>query len=415
LSGKISFISIDRDPLGSSDGYQSGGQSPFVKELSSNLGDLGQDIHVYTRKDNDLLPDQEELSHGAKVLRVPIGPGRVVPEKRFIQYLKDIATWIPTFQIQHGLHYDLVHTHSYLSGPVGIHLKDTWGIPFIHSFYSLGLSEEELPGSSDPGSNTRHKIEKMICTQADRIIAMSDQDRIDLIEIYQANPEIVSVAPCGVNLETFQPLPQSDSRKEIAFTNDVFLITYVGELSEGQGLDTLLDAIYLLDNPDLQAVIVGGPPSEKPFLSRTELAQEPFLKYLNMIDDFGIERQITFTGSKPHNHLATYYSAGDISVVPSLYEPIGMGAMEALSCGSSVIASRTGGLISVVQENQVGALFEPGNSTQLAEKINLLYNQPKVNEELRKNARPYAEEHFTWKAAANTIAAVYQDVLDGNE
>jgi glycosyltransferase involved in cell wall biosynthesis len=410
LSGRISFISLDGDPLDSSGENQPGSQSQYVKELSCYLGALGQDIHVYTRKENDLLPDQEDFSQGARVLRVPIGPGRKVPEKRYVQYLKDIAIWIPTFQIQEGLHYDLVHTHSYLSGPVGIHLKDTWGIPFIHSFYSLRISEDDIPSSK-----TRHKIEKMICSQADRIIAMSDQDRIDLIELYQANPEIILVSPCGVNLETFQPLPQPESRQEIAFPNDVFLITYVGELNEEQGLDTLLDAIHLLDNPDIQAVIVGGSPSQKPFLSRTELAQEPYRKYLSMIDDLGIERQITFTGAKPHHHLSTYYSAADITVVPSQYQATGMGAMEALACGSSVIASRTGGLISVVQENHVGALFEPGNSTQLAEKIYLFYTQSKINEELRKNARPYAEEHFSWKTAANALADVYQDILMENE
>jgi glycosyltransferase involved in cell wall biosynthesis len=246
------------------------------------------------------------------------------------------------------LHYELVHSHSYLSGLVAIHLKDTWGIPFIHSLYSLGLSEEEYLSSAVPGSKTRQKVERMICTQADRIIAMSDQGRIDLIELCGADPEIISVIPCGVDLKALQPLSQSDSRQEIAFSNDVFLIVYVGELNENHGLDTLLDAIHLIDNPDIQAVIVGGPPSEKPFLSWAELAQDPFQKYINLIDDLGIENQITFTGSMPREQLAKYYSAGDITFIPSNYEPTGQKAKEALACGSSIIASRTGGLIYTV-------------------------------------------------------------------
>ena len=176
----------------------------------------------------------------------------------------------------------------------------------------------------------------------------------------------------------------------------------------------MLKAIHLIDNPVIQAVIVGGPPSEKPFLSRAELSQEPFNKYIIMIDEYGLEKQITFTGSKPPDQLVKYYSAGDVTVVPSYYEPMGMTAIEALACGSSVIASRIGGLINTVQENRVGALIEPRNADQLAEKIKIFYDQPKINEELRKNARPYAEEHFNWKSIAKSVGDIYQEVLEGS-
>jgi D-inositol-3-phosphate glycosyltransferase len=415
LSREISQISLHSDPLAAPGGPHYGEQNVYVKELSRYLGAFGLKIDVYSRRENDQQPIQEVYSRGTRVIRIPIGPPEEIQEERIIPLLKDIAAWIPSHQIQQGLRYSLVHSHYYLSGVVGIHMKDTWGIPLVHNFHSLGVIQDEILGSGNHKSETRQKIERLICARADRIIATSSQEKTDLIELYQADPEVISIIPCGVNLELFQPLPQSESRADIAFPIDTFLITYVGQLEEVKGLDTLLKAIQLVDNPEIQAVIVGGPPSDKPFLSRAELSREPFQKYIALVDEYGLEKQITFTGGKPRDQLSKYYSAGDITVVPSLYEPIGLTAIEALACGSSVIASRVGGLKSTVQENRVGALFNPRNAEQLAEKIKLIYDQPMINKELRKNARPYAEENFNWKSTARSVGRVYQELIEESD
>ena len=415
MSREISFISLQSDPLAPPDGTQYGGQNAYIKELSRYLGAFGFKIDVYSRWENDQQPGHEVYSKGTRVIRIPVGPPEEIQKEKILRHLKEIAAWIPTYQIKQGLHYSLVHSHYYLSGVVGIHMKDTWGIPLVHTFHSLGAIKEEILGSGSHNPETRQKIEKMICSKADRIIATNSQEKADLIELYQADPEIISIIPCGVNLKLFQPLPQSESRVEIAFPDDVFLITYVGRLEEKMGLDTLLKAIQLVANPEVQAVIVGGPPSDKPFLSRAELSREPFRKYIELVDEYGLEKQITFTGGKPKEQLSKYYSAGDITVVPSLYDPVGLTAIEALACGSSVIASRVGGLISTVQENRVGALFDPRNAEQLAEKIKLIYEQPMINKELRKNARPYAEENFNWKSTAKSVGRVYQELIEESD
>jgi glycosyltransferase involved in cell wall biosynthesis len=223
-------------------------------------------------------------------------------------------------------------------------------------------------------------------------------------------PEDIKVIPSGVNQKIFRPLPKGESRREIAFPDDVFLITYIGRLEKWKGLDTLLKALQLADNPVIQAVIVGGPPSDKPFLSRADLSQEPFQQYIAMVDEYGLEKQVTFTGGKPQDQLAVYYSAGDVTVVPSYYEPFGIPALEALACGNSVIASWVSGLKSAVQENQVGTFFEPGNSEQLAEKIKILYEQPELNKKLRENARSYVEKNFSWMSVAQQVKGVYEEL-----
>jgi len=411
MSWDISFISLHGDPLAKLGGPHHGGQNVYVKELSRYLGAFGLTVDVYSRWEDDQQPDQENYSRGTRVIRIPIGPPQEIQKEELIQLLRDIAGWIPSYQIQQGLKYNLVHSHYYLSGAIGLHLKNTWGIPLVHTFHSLGVIKEETLGIGDQSPDARLEIEKRLCQSADRIIATNPQEKEDLVDLYQTDPEKITIIPCGVNLDLFQPLSQDDSKKEIAFSTDNFLITYVGRLEERKGIETLLEAISLVDNPSVQAVIVGGQPSEKPFLSWGELSEEPYKKYMALIDEYGIEKQVTFTGGKSQDQLSKYYSAADITVIPSYYEPFGMTAIEAMACGSSVIASRVGGLKSTVKENLVGALFEPRNAAQLAEKIKIIFDQPSINIEMKKNTRPYVEENFSWKSVAKSVAGVYQELI----
>jgi glycosyltransferase involved in cell wall biosynthesis len=411
MPGEIAFISIHGDPLARLGGTHHGGQNVYVKELTRYLGALGVSTDVYSRWESKEQPREETYSDKTRVIRIPVGPPEAIQKEKIVKLLGELATWIPAYQIQNGLQYQLVHSHYYFSGAVGIHLKNTWGIPLVHTFHSLGAVKGETLGEKDRSPDTRLEIERKICQSADRIIATSPQEKLDLAEYYQTDPSKVTVIPCGVNLELFHPLPQEQSRTEIAFSMDIFLITYVGRLEERKGIDTLLEAIHLVDDPQVQAVIVGGPPTDKPFLSWKELAEDPFGNYMAMIEEFGIDNQVTFTGGKPQDQLSKYYSASDVTVIPSYYEPFGMTAIEAMACGSSVIASRVGGLKTTVKENIVGALFEPRSASQLAEKIKILKDQPATNKELRKNARPYVEENFSWRTVASSVAGVYQELL----
>jgi len=412
LSREIAFLSLDGDPLTVPGRPYPTRQNLYVTELSRYLGGIGLQIDLYSRRKSGQQPSQEEYSRGTRVIRIPVGPPGEIRGEQIVPYLKDIADWIPPYQIKQGLQYKLVHSHSYLSGPVGIHLKNTWGIPLVHTFHSLGLVEEEIFGPNSRIPEIRHKIEKLICHSADRIIAANNQEKMDLEELYQVDPEIITVIPSGVNLKIFRPLSQEESRREIAFPNDIFLITYAGRLDERKGLDILLKAMQLADNPVIQAVVVGGPPSNKPFLSRADLSREPYQKYITLVDEYGLENQVTFTGGKPQDQLAPYYCAGDVTVVPSQYEPFSIPALEALACGSCVIASRSSGLKSTVKENHVGTLFEPGSAEQLAEKIKIFYDQPELKKELRENARPYVEENFSWMSVAQEVRGVYQELIE---
>ena len=132
MSWEISLISLQSDPLAPPGSPHYGGINVYVKELSRYLGAFGLKIDVYSRWENDQQPGHEDYSRGTRVIRIPIGPPEEIQKEKIIRHLKDIAAWIPSYQIKQGLHYSLVHSHYYLSGVVGIHMKDTWGIPLVH-------------------------------------------------------------------------------------------------------------------------------------------------------------------------------------------------------------------------------------------------------------------------------------------
>jgi len=412
MSWEIAFLSIHGDPLAPLGGPHHGGQNVYVKELSRYLGALGLRVDVYSRWESENQQLERKYSRGTRVIRIPIGPAEILPKEQTLSLLPDIASWILRYQTKQGRSYRLLHSHYYFSGAAAIHLKSTRGIPLVHTFHSLGAIKEQTLGNHDPSPSTRVAIERRICQAADRIIATNPQEKIDLIEHYQAHPDKIAVIPCGVNLSLFQPRDQIEAKKAIGYTAEDFLITYVGRLEERKGIDTLLEAVSLINDPGIQVVIVGGPPASKPFLSWRDLEEAPFHTYQQLIEKLGLENRVTFTGGKPQKVLPGYYSAADATVVPSYYEPFGLTAVEALACGSSVIASRVGGLKSTIKEGKVGALFAPRSAAELAEKIKIYRDSPDMVAEYRRAARPYVEENFSWKVVTRQVANLYGSLLE---
>ena len=412
MARKIAHVSIHGDPLAPLGGAHHGGQNVYVKELTRHLGALGLDVDVYSRWEDQDSAVQEVFSRGARVIRPRVGPPREIPKEKTVDFLPELAVWITEYASQQDAVPELIHSHYYFSGAVAMHLKREWGIPLIHNNHSLGAVKQQAMGSGDLSPDLRKEIERKIFRTADRLIATAPHEKEELVDIYGADPSKIAVIPPGVNLDLFSPVPQLRAKNEIGYTSRDFLITFVGRIEERKGLDTLLRAVHMAEDESIQVVIVGGPPSEKSFLSWKELGETPYLPYRNLVEEYGLENQVTFTGGKPQNQLSTYYSAGDVTVIPSYYEPFGLTALEALACGCSVIGSRVGGLTHTIKPNRVGLLFEPRDAGQLASRILALKDQPGLNQTFRENARPYVEEHYSWRSVTRRVARMYLELLE---
>jgi glycosyltransferase involved in cell wall biosynthesis len=278
------------------------------------------------------------------------------------------------------------------------------------------LVKRQALGSKDPSPTRRIDIERQIAQTAERVIATAPQEKADLTTAYGADPSRIQVIPCGVDLELFRPIPRQEARAYACIPDDRFLLTFVGRLEKRKGVDTMLEAMGMLlserPNLPLHAVIVGGHPKDQDPAEISEPEAQEQRRFREIMGRYGIEDRVAFTGGLPQRLLHNYYSAADVTVIPSYYEPFGMTALEALACGSSVIASRVGGLKTTVKEGEIGLQFEARNPQDLADRIGYLLEHPEVNARLRQNARPYVERHYSWRAVSERVAAAYQEVLD---
>jgi len=412
----IAFISIHGDPLAPLGGSHHGGQNVYVKELSRHLGALGFQVDVFSRQESLHQPAVEEIGPEARVVRVRVGPPHYLPKEQTILFLPELAQWIARFQEENRAKYRLIHGHYYFSGAVALTLCKPWQVPFVETFHSLGMVKRQALGQQDHSPTRRLEIERQIVQEADRIVATAPQEKSDLIATYGADGSRIQVIPCGVDLELFRPLPRQEARLYTSIPADRFLLTFVGRLEKRKGIDTLLEAmgVLLAEQPGLplHAIIVGGQSKGQGEQSEMpEQERQEHRRFQEIMARYGIADRVTFTDGLSQDLLYYYYSAGDVTIIPSYYEPFGMTALEALACGSGVIASRVGGLKTTVLEGQVGLQFEPRNARELAEKIAYLIEHPEVNSRFQRNARPYVERHYGWHSIAERVAAVYREVL----
>ncbi|MGD2148024.1 MAG: glycosyltransferase [Anaerolineae bacterium] len=412
----VAFVSIHGDPLASLGGSHHGGQNVYVKAMSSHLGKLGLRVDVFSRWESPDQPAVEAIGPGARVIRVQVGPPEHLPKERTILFLEDLADWIHAFKHETAADYQLMHGHYYFSGGVGLSLQERWQVPFVETFHSLGLVKRQALGSSDPSPTSRLEIERRVAQTADLIIATAPQEKVDLTTEYGADPSRIRVIPCGVDLELFKPIPRGEARDDIGVPDDWFLLTFVGRLERRKGVDTILEAMGLLmkERPalPLHAVIVGGHAKDQDPADMPEPEQREHRRFREIMARYEIEDRVSFTGGLPQRLLYRFYAAADVTIIPSYYEPFGMTALEALGCGSSVIASRVGGLKTTVEEGQVGLQFEAQDARDLADKIGYLVESPKENERLRSNARPYVERNYSWNAVSQQVATAYQELLE---
>lgn len=408
----IAFISEHDDPLAAPGGVGKGGQNVYVQEVAQRLAAYGWGVDVFTRRESLDVPTIQEFGPAARVIRIPAGPATYVPKEKLAQYMPEFlsnllgyATCTP---------YQLVHGHYYLSGVLASQLQRRLGMPFVQTFHSLGKLKRQALGMRDGSPPARLDLERQVAADADCIVATSPQERDDLINLYGALPQKIKIVPCGVDLQCFRPTDPAQLRHQLGLSADTFLITFVGRIEPQKGIEVLLEAAARLRAlaPGLRfhVLIVGGtprPPLEHgwgPTDDRYTLELEALARSLDLSD------QVTWTGAWPHEALSTTYSAADVVVIPSHYESFGMTVLEALACGACVVASRTGGLRTTLDEGRAGVLFTPGVPEELAAQLARLAAEPALRGSFQRGARSYVAQTYGWDRVTAQLAAIYHEL-----
>ena len=217
------------------------------------------------------------------------------------------------------------------------------------------------------------------------------------MRLYDADGERISVVPCGVNLDVFKPIDKSAAREQLGLKDDEHILLFVGRIEPLKGVDILLGAAAQLEaDSDCFVLVVGGDGT----------SGEGEMGHLrSLASQLGIAERVSFLGAVDHERLPLFYSAADVCVVPSYYESFGLVALEAMACGTPVVASRVGGLTGTVRDSETGYLIPWQCPEPFAERLELLLGNEGLRTAFGQSARE-AVERFRWGNVAERGAGV---------
>ncbi len=397
---RIAVLSVHSCPLGKLGSRDTGGMSVYIRELARELGRRGVSVDVYTRAHDPKEDRIVRLGENARVIHLRVGQVEPVNKLALYADLPDFACSVEGFRKQNGLRYDLVHSHYWLSGWVGQHLRGWWRVPHVTMFHTLGAVKNAI-GVGEDEPELRLVNERELAANCDRIIAATGNEKADLVARYGAPPDRIGVVPCGVNLDLFRPLDRETARRRLGF-NGESMVLYVGRVEPLKGLDRLLMAVPRLHGArHLRAVVVGGDGDDGREVER--------LRTLSRL--LGIGAAVDFVGTVRQEELPLYYSAADLCVIPSYYESFGLVALESLACGTAVVATRVGGMESVIRHGHNGCLVRDNEPTSLVDGMaELLQSDARSR---RPEAIRESVSGFAWSHIAEAVVVEYRALLGG--
>ena len=400
MSLRVAMLSVHTCPLAALGGKETGGMNVYVRELSRELGRMGLGVDVFTRSQDPNIRRVVPLGEGARVVHLPAGPQAPMQRERVFDHLDEFVEGVDAWRRAHGIEYDLVHGHYWLSGVVGLALHERWGVPVLQMFHTFGhFKNGAARRRIDLEPSLRLDEEQRIVAQADGLVAASAGERRALVDDYGADIARTVVIPCGVDTALFRPGDRAEARARIG-TGDTPLVVYVGRIAPIKGLATLLDAIAQLRAraSAVRLLIVGGEADEPASGHEAEIRQR--------VEALGLRDVVRFVGAQPQEVLRDYYLAADVTVLPSYYESFGMVALEAMACGSPVIGSRVGGLATTVRDGVTGFLVPDGDATALAERLDAVMADADLRFRLGREGVQWAARH-RWPCVAEAVCREY--------
>lgn len=404
---RIALISEHASPFAVLGGVDSGGQNVYVGQLAKHLARLGYPVDIFTRRDSPLLPERAEWLPGVQLIHVSAGPATTIRKEDLLPHMEVFTAVVLDHCRQTP--YDLIHANFWMSGLVAAEIKKALGIPFVITFHALGRVRRLHQGQADQFPDRRFGIEDELVQLADRIIAECPQDRTDLLELYGADPDKITIIPCGFDPAEFWPLDKILARVALGLAPDQPLLLQLGRMVPRKGVDTVIRALSRLQTRSAlmpHLLIVGGESAQPDPKITVEIG-----RLQAIAAEEGVSDQITFVGQRGRDVLRYYYSAADIFITTPWYEPFGITPVEAMACGTAVIGSRVGGVKFTVADGETGYLVTPNDPAAIADRITQLYAQPQRLHQLQNQAIQRANSLFTWEKVTDAVARLYDQVI----
>jgi glycosyltransferase involved in cell wall biosynthesis len=399
----IALISDYSDPavIDTGDGC---GQNVYVRQVGEALSQLGWQIDMFTRKASPQDDPIVEHNSFCRTIRLTAGPEAEIHRDDMIDYMPDFIQAFQKFQTKGGSHYPLIHTNYWLSAWAGLRLKQQSNVQLVHTYHSFGFVKYATGGAANCAA-LRLQTEREILEQAHCVVATSPREEA-LLRSRISTKGRVQVIPAGTDLETFHVMPKGKARNELGLDLQTKTILYVGRFDPRAGLDTLVQAFAQLSYgaaEPMQLLIVGS--------SSTPEARQEQTRIKALIEQVNITDAVIFVGSVGHDMLPLYYTAADVCAIPSYDEPFGLVAIEAMACGTPVVASAVGGLRFTVLPEETGLLVPPRDVTALAAGIDRIFSDEIWSQKIRKQATERVQQNFSWAATAAQLSDLYRRLL----
>ena len=409
----IALISEHGDPAAEIGKDAAGGQNVYVRQVGESLAKLGWQVDMFTRKSN---PDDATIvqhSPHCRTIRLTAGPEAYIPRDELFQHMPAFVAAFQKFQQQEGTNYPLIHTNYWMSGWVGLQLQRIQNVRLVHTYHSLGAVKYQSVSEIPPIATMRLEIEQDILEQAHCVVATSPQELEDFRNLVSPHGK-VEIIPCGADVSNFHPISKTEARKNLGIDAKDKILLYVGRFDRRKGIETLVRATAQLrsqlelgaglDPQHLKLLIVGGSdPREADGAERRRI--EEIVAEL----DLGIHTE--FVGMVGHDRLPLYYTAADVCVIPSHYEPFGLVAIEAMACGTPVVASAVGGLKFTVISEETGLLVPPHDIGKFANAIERILTDDIWARKVRKQASARVRQNFSWTGVAIQLSDLYRRLL----
>jgi D-inositol-3-phosphate glycosyltransferase len=406
---RIALVSEHASPaalLGSAD---AGGQNVYVDQVSRNLGQLGYEVDVFTRRDNLRTPEVVEWAPGVRLVNLKAGPARFMFKDDLWPLMPQLRDALLRFMVRDGTRYDLIHGNFWMSGWVASELGRRLGVPVVQIFHGMGKTKQRHQGAADSSPADRVDVEREVIRSVDRLIAQCPSEKAELVYDYGADPRRVVVIPSAVDTRLFRPVARDKARRRIGLGTDSPVVVSVGRILPRKDVRTVLRAVALLAqqvSPPVHLLLVGGETVEPDPIATPEIGE-----LQRLVAELGVQDLVHFVGKRQPDVLRDYYGAGDVVVTVPWYEPFGLTPLEAMACSRPVIGSAVGGITYTILDGVTGCLVSPRDPAALAACLRRLLADPERRAAMGRAGRARVECDFTWQIVARRTAAIYESQL----
>lgn len=403
---RLAMISLHTSPLDQPGTGDAGGMNVYVVELAKQLAARDVEVDIFTRATSSTLPTVVTPWDGITVHHIHAGPFEGLTKHELPAQLCSFAREVLRFEAAHPVgHYDLVHSHYWLSGQVGALARDRWGVPLVHSMHTMAkVKNAALAVGDTPEPAARVIGEDQVVEAADVLIANTELEARQLIDLYDADPSRVEVIHPGVDLDVFRPVARGEARARLGLPAEADIVLFAGRIQPLKGPDVLLRAVAELlrlapgRRRHLVVPIVGGPSGSG--LDRPE-------SLASLAVELGIDDVVRFVPPVSQSTLAIWYAAASIVAVPSYNESFGLVAAEAQATGTPVVAAAVGGLTTIVAHESSGLLVPGHDAGPWAAALLRVLGDPDLRVRLEGGALAQTRK-FSWEATAARTLEVYE-------